>query len=209
MEKTVNTSTNAQCKYIHWNGMTSPRLAFRKLSMKDADTIFHYASDPEVTRYVLFPTHKSMDDTFAFIQINLDKYKDGETASWGVTLKETGELIGTADFVWWNVYHKKAEVGYCLAKEHWNQGFATEALMSLVHFGFTHLNLHRIEARCFEENIASSRVIEKAGMHKEGILKEALWAKGKYRNVWQYALLQKEYEILPDFRNYPLVVNWR
>ncbi|MDD4029161.1 MAG: GNAT family N-acetyltransferase [Caldisericia bacterium] len=205
----MNSITNAQCKYAHWNGMNSPRLVFRKLTMKDADAIFHYASDPEVTRYVLFPTHKSMDDTFAFIQINLDKYKDEETACWGVTLKDTGELIGTADFVWWNVYHKKAEVGYCFAKEYWNQGFATEALMSLLHFGFFYLNLHRIEARCFEENIASMRVIEKAGMMKEGVLKEALWSKGKYRNVRQYALLQKEYENIPSYRDYSLFVQWR
>ncbi|MDD4614307.1 MAG: GNAT family N-acetyltransferase [Caldisericia bacterium] len=205
----MNSITNAQCKYAHWNGMNSPRLVFRKLTMKDADAIFHYASDPEVTRYVLFPTHKSMDDTFAFIQINLDKYKDEETACWGVTLKDTGELIGTADFVWWNVYHKKAEVGYCFAKEYWNQGFATEALMSLLHFGFFYLNLHRIEARCFEEKIASMSVIEKAGMMKEGVLKEALWSKGKYRNVRQYALLQKEYENIPSYRDYSLFVQWR
>jgi [ribosomal protein S5]-alanine N-acetyltransferase len=205
----MNSTTNAQCKYAHWNGMESSRLAFRKLTMKDADAIFHYSSNPAVTRYVLFPTHKSMDDTFAFIQTNVEKYRAGEVACWGVTLKETGELIGTADFVWWNVYHKKAEVGYCFAPEYWNKGYATEALMNLIHFGFQYLNLHRIEARCFEENQASARVIQKAGLTSEGILREALWSKGSYRNVYQYAILQNEYEILSQYLNYSLSVRWK
>ena len=119
--------------YTQWKGINSQRLSFRKLSLDDEQSIYHYSSDPEVTKYVLFPTHKSIEDTKAFIKLNLEKYEKGEIACWGVTIKNTGELIGTADFVWWNLDHKKAEVGYCYAKEHWNKGYASEALMFFIY----------------------------------------------------------------------------
>ena len=61
--------------YTEWNGMRTPRLAFRKLRLEDEPAVFHYASNPEVTKYVIFPTHQSLEDTRAFIQLNLEKYE--------------------------------------------------------------------------------------------------------------------------------------
>ena len=185
---------DTQSIYHNWQGMRTQRLCFRQLTLDDKEAIFHYASDPEVTQYVLFPTHRSMDDTINFIQMNLQKYANHEIACWGVALNSNSLLIGTADFVWWSPEHRKAEVGYCFAKEYWNQGYATEALQGLISFGFEYMDLNRIEARCFEVNKASSRVMEKAGMSKEGLLRESLLAKGRIRNIMMYSILQREYK---------------
>jgi [ribosomal protein S5]-alanine N-acetyltransferase len=194
--------------YTLWKGMYTLRLAFRKLSLEDEQVVYRYSSNPEVTQYVLFPTHKSTEDTRAFIKLNLEKYEKGEIACWAVTLKDTGELVGTADFVWWNLDHKKAEVGYCFAKEHWNKGYASEALMVLIKFGFIFMDLHRIEARCFEENKASVRVMEKAGMSHEGLMRDMIFTKGRYWNINLYAILKDDFYKLPKYAEFELGVDW-
>lgn len=194
--------------YTQWDGMSTPLLAFRKLSMNDAEALFHYASDPEVTKYVIFPTHQSLEDTRAFIQLNLEKYEKGQVACWAVTLKDTGALVGTADFCWWSLEQRKAEVGFCFAKEHWGKGYASEALMALIKFGFTYMDLNRIEARCFDENKASARVMEKAGMKHEGFMRDLIYIKGRFWSIHQHAILKEDYDKLPLYEDFELEVEW-
>jgi ribosomal-protein-alanine N-acetyltransferase len=195
--------------YTLWNGMRTPRLAFRKLSLEDEQAIFHYSSNPEVTQYVIFPTHRSLEDAQAFIKLNLEKYEKGQVACWAVTLCDTGELVGTADFCWWSLDQRKAEVGFCFAKEQWSKGYASEALMGLIKFGFMHMELHRIEARCFEENKASARVMEKAGMLHEGLMRDFIYVKGRYWNIHQYAILRDDFDKIPKYDGFELEVEWR
>ncbi|MCE5223575.1 GNAT family N-acetyltransferase [bacterium] len=194
--------------YGNWEGMKTSRLAFRKLSLDDKEAIFHYSSDPEVTKYVLYPTHQSFDDTLSFINQTITKYEKQEVSCWGVTLQSTHQLIGTADFVWWSTDHRKAEAAYCFSKEYWNQGYATEALMGLITFGFTYMDLNRVETRCFEENKASARVMQKAGMTHEGLLREVLYAKNQFRNTHYYSILKTDYLQNPLYKDFPLEVTW-
>ena len=194
--------------YTEWNGMRTPRLAFRKLRLEDEQAVFHYASNPEVTKYVIFPTHQSLEDTRAFIQLNLEKYEKGQVACWAVTLKDTGALVGTADFCWWSLDQRKAEVGYCFATEHWGKGYASEALMGLIKFGFTHMDLHRIETRCFDENKASARVMEKAGMIHEGMMRDFIFVKERYWNIHHYAILREDFDKLSKYEEFELEVEW-
>lgn len=195
--------------YYNWEGMKTDRLAFRKLTLEDKEAIFHYASDPEVTKYVLYPTHTSLEDSITFIHQTMMKYDKNEVSCWGVTLLKTKQLIGTADFIWWNTDHRKAEIGYCFSKEYWNQGYATEALMGLITFGFTCMDLNRVETRCFEENEASARVMQKAGMTHEGLLREALYAKNQFWNIHCYSILKKDYMQNPIYKDFPFKVTWR
>ncbi len=194
--------------YIQWNGMRTPRLAFRKLHLEDEQAVYHYSSNPEVTKYVIFPTHQSLEDTRAFINLSMEKYKKGQVACWAVTLKDTGAMVGTADFCWWSMEQHKAEVGFCFATEHWGIGYASEALMALIKFGFTYMDLHRTEARCFQENKASARVMEKAGMIHEGLMRDFIYVKGRYWNIHQYAILRDDYDKLTKYGEFELEVEW-
>lgn len=89
-----------------------------------------------------------------------------------------------------NEQHHRAEMGYALSRNYWNQGLITEAVRTILAFGFNELNLNRIEARCISENIGSERVMQKVGMHYEGLIREQMFVKGRYVNVKLYSALK-------------------
>ncbi|ANC76290.1 GCN5 family acetyltransferase [Fictibacillus phosphorivorans] len=170
------------------------RLLLRKITIEDAEDMFQYGSDEEVSRFVTWDTHQTLEDTKEFIQFVLTKYENGDLAPWGIVRKETNELIGTIDFVSWHLNHKTAELGYVIAKKYWGQGIATEAGKEILNYGFKNMNLVRIQARCFVENGGSERVMKKLGMSYEGTLRKSMFAKGKHRDLNVYAILKEEFE---------------
>lgn len=175
--------------------LETERLLLRKLTVEDAQDMFQYGSDAEVSRYVTWEAHRTLEDTKEFIQFVLTKYEKGEIAPWGIVLKETSELIGTIDFVSWQINHKIAEIGYVIAQKYWGQGIATEAGKEILEFGFQNMHLVRIQARCFVENGGSERVMKKLGMSYEGTLRKAMFSKGEHRDLYVYSILKEEFEL--------------
>lgn len=169
------------------------RLKLRKLTLDDAEDMHLYGSNKEVTKHVFWDTHQSLSDTEAFIQYALDQYKNKQIAPWGIEHKQDKKLIGTIDFVCWLPEHRIAEIGYVIAPDYWGRGIATEAANAVIEFGFTKMNLIRIEAKCFKENIASARVMEKAGMTLEGIIQKGIFAKNKHWDLKLYSILRDEF----------------
>jgi len=174
--------------------LETERLLLRKITVEDAEAMFVYGSDPEVSTYVTWYKHQTMTDTKEFIDFILDQYEAGRIAPWGIECKDTGRLIGTIDFVSWNTHHQFAEIGYVIAREYWGKGVTTEAAKELIRFGFEKMDLVRIQARCFVENIGSERVMEKAGMSFEGIIRKGMLIKGKHRDLKMYSILKEEYD---------------
>lgn len=86
-----------------------------------------------------------------------------------------------------------ADIGFELHPAHWGRGLATELAHWLVGFGFGTLELHRVEAHCIRENVASARVLEKAGMAPEGVLREKEWFRSRWWDVSLYAVLASEW----------------
>ncbi|WP_062106760.1 GNAT family N-acetyltransferase [Bacillus niameyensis] len=173
--------------------LETERLLLRKVTMKDLHDIHHYGSDHEVSRYVTWDTHRSLADTEAFIQFVLERYENSQEGPWGIEWKENGKLIGTIDFFSWKPRHGHAEIGYVLSRDYWGAGIMTEAVREVVRFGFEKMDLVRIQARCMEENVASSRVMEKAGMSFEGVLRKVMYIKGKHRDLKMYSILKEEF----------------
>lgn len=162
------------------------RLVLRQITIDDAEDMYLYASNEEVTRYVTWDTHSSLSDTNEFINSFLPHYD----APWGIELKENGKFIGTVHFVWWQPKHNSAEIGYVLSKEYWGKGLITEAAKAIIPFGFESMNLVRIQARCFLENEGSERVMVKLGMSFEGISRKVMYVKGEYKDLKVYSLLK-------------------
>jgi ribosomal-protein-alanine N-acetyltransferase len=162
--------------------------------MADDESIFASGSDPEVTRYVNFETHSSIEDARTFIRSVLDDYENHKPSSIGIELKVSGELIGTIGYINWSEVHRHIETGYAISKKYWNQGYITEALVGLINYLFTNSDLIRIEARCRIPNLASARVMEKAGMAFEGILRKSAFAKGEYHDFKMYSIIRDEWE---------------
>ena len=174
--------------------LETERLLLRKMRLDDAEAMFAYASDPEVTRYVLWDTHRSIDDTEEFLRFATEGYERGDFGGWGVVLKDSGVFVGTCGLdAGYAPEHARAELGYVLSREHWGRGLMPEAARAVIRFGFVRMTLNRIEARCIAENAASARVMEKAGMTYEGTLREREFIKGAYRDMKVYSILRSEY----------------
>ena len=88
---------------------------------------------------------------------------------------------------------RSAEVWFKILPSHWGDGFATESLRRMLTFAFLELNLHRIEAGCATENTASARVLEKAGMEREGIKRKTLPIRGEWSDAFSYAVLEEDF----------------
>lgn len=169
------------------------RLILRKMTPGDAEAIFAYASDLEVTRYVVWDTHRTIEDSKAFLDLTVRGYESGAGPTWGVVYKGDHRFIGTCGFASLEPEHARAEIGYVISKEYRGRGLAPEAVRAMISFGFREMGLHRIEARCIAENAASARVMQKAGMTHEGTLRQREFIKGAYRDMEMYSILKGEH----------------
>jgi [ribosomal protein S5]-alanine N-acetyltransferase len=170
--------------------LETDRLHLRPFRPRDAEDVFTYASIPEVTRFLPWDTHRSLSDSEGFLNYVVKQYKAGLPAPWAVVLKETGNVIGTIDFVAWFPEHRRAELGFVLSKKYWGQGLVPEAARRVIAYGFDHLDLVKIKAPAMTENVQSRKVLEKLGFELEGVLKQEYIIKGKSRDMAMYALMK-------------------
>ncbi|MFB6150493.1 MAG: GNAT family N-acetyltransferase [Haloarculaceae archaeon] len=90
-----------------------------------------------------------------------------------------------------------AEIGYYVHPEHWGNGYATDAVRQVAAYAFEERRLHRVSAKCFADNDASRRVLEKVGFEREGTLREGAFVRGEYVDLYQYGLLEDEWDGRP------------
>lgn len=148
------------------------RLILRKFTMADVDEVYrNWTSNEKVTPYVTWSTHKNVEETKGVIQHWVDEYENG-SYNWVVELAGTGELIGSISVISISEKHKNCEIGYCYGSKYWNQGYATEALKAIIDYMLNVCEMHVVEAKHYSLNPASGRVMEKAGMVREAVLKE-------------------------------------
>lgn len=119
-------------------------------------------------------------------------YKEATGVRWGITMKDTGTVIGSCGFLNMLTKHYRAEVGYELSKAYWGQGIASEALESVVHYGFQHLQLERIQALIEPANISSQKLVERQGFIKEGLLRHYEYTCGKFDDLLMYSILKND-----------------
>ena len=149
--------------------IATKRLILRRPRLSDADDIFDsYAADPEVTRYVTWRPYKDRNEVPPFLQSRLDRWDSGEEFSWVITRLNEDRVIG---MIGCRVREHAADIGYVISRNYWNRGYTTEAANSVVDWASNLEFVYRVWAVCDVENIASSRVLEKIGMQREGILR--------------------------------------
>lgn len=173
--------------------LETERLILRKITLHDVEDIYSYCSNEEVSKYVTWDTHQALDDTTNFVKFVLNQYENRKIAPWAIEYKKNGKLIGTIDFISWHTEYNIAEIGYIISKDYWGNGIATEAANEVIKFGFNHMELIRVQARCFVENKGSACVMKKLGMSFEGTLRKAMFIKGKHQNLKMYSILKEEF----------------
>jgi ribosomal-protein-alanine N-acetyltransferase len=173
--------------------LETERLILRKITSHDAQDMFEYASDPEVSKHTTWEAHHTIDTTNKVLQAYIQRYEKHEVCEWGIVYKDNQKFIGTCGYGVWIPPHQRAEIAYGLSRHYWGKGLMTEAIHEVLRFGFATMDLNRVEARCFVENIGSERVMQKVGMNLEGTLRQQMYAKGKYRDLKLYAILREDY----------------
>ena len=145
------------------------RLALRIPRTDDAPAIFAgWTQDSEVTRYLTWRPHQRLEQTEAFVAGCISAW-DGETRfPYVITLKESDQAIGMIDP---RIEGDKVGIGYVAARTHWGKGYMTEAARAIIARAFQQPSIYRVYATTDVENVASRRVLEKAGMQCEGILR--------------------------------------
>ena len=145
------------------------RLLLRKPESEDADDIFErYASDSEVTRFLAWPMHTSIDDTRAFIEFSDAEWDRWPAGPYLICSLADGSLLGSTGLAFEAPI--RATTGYVLAKDAWGRGFATEALLAMRQTA-ANLGVQRLYAMCHPEHRSSRHVLEKGGFEFEGILR--------------------------------------
>lgn len=170
------------------------RLVLRKFRLEDADDVYAYASDPEVTRYTIFDYHTDKQQTLEYLNSVLVRYGLGEAAPWAIWHKGHEKVIGGCGFSHYDREHGRAEVGYAIARYYWGHGFTSEAMKTVVRFGFEQAGLNRIEARCIPSHTPSQRVMEKVGMKFESLQRQHSFFKGGYQDLTLFVILKSEFE---------------
>lgn len=172
--------------------LDTERLLLRRFGPADEADVFRYCRDPEVARLTSWEPHQSLDDTRRFLGWALARYDEAVGGPWAMQLRETGEVVGAIGLtVIWP--HLRGEIGYWIARPLWRHGLTTEASRAIFRYAFDDLELNRVEARCEVENAASERVMQKLGMTFEGTLRQQVYAKGRFRDMKLYSLLQDEW----------------
>jgi len=137
--------------------------------MSDAADIFDsYASDPEVTRYLTWQPYKNKNDVASFLESRLARWDSGEEYSWAITKTKNDRVIG---MIACRLRDHMADIGYVLSRHFWNRGYITEAATAVANLAISLESVYRVWAVCDVENGASVRVLEKAGMQREGVLR--------------------------------------
>ncbi len=169
--------------------LDTERLILRPIQLKDAGDLFSFARNEAVSRYVLWSPHQSIGESRRFIRICRRQYRNGLPGIFAIEHKKDHRMIGTIGYVGFSPEHRCAEIGYSLDPAYWNNGIMTEALKRLIRYSFDELHLHRLEACHDVNNPASGCVMEKCGMHLEGILRDKYNNKGVYCTVRLFSIV--------------------
>ena len=141
--------------------LKTTRLILRQPLMSDAVEVFNrYASDAEVTRFLGWPRHESVQDTEAFLRFSAQEWDRWPAGPYLIVSRADGQLLGTTGFGFQTP--QEAMTGYVLARDAWGKGFATEALTAIIDVA-ARIGVTRLLALCHPEHRPSQRVLEKCG----------------------------------------------
>ena len=179
--------------FSHMPTLETERLVLRPLRVSDTADMFAYAHDPEVTRFLLWRPHPDPAYTRSYLEYVAGRYRTGTCYEWAVVCRADGRMIGTCGFAAVDCAHNAGEIGYVINPAYRGSGYAPEAVGRVMRFGFDVMGLHRVQARYIVGNEASRRVMEKAGMTFEGVLRQSMLIKGAYCDIGVCAVLVSEF----------------
>jgi RimJ/RimL family protein N-acetyltransferase len=174
--------------------MVTTRISLRPIEINDLPTIHQLLSLPETDKYNTLGIPQTIYDTKKIVDGWLEEQRIFPIKKYVYYAEnEKKEFVGTAGINIGNPKYRLAELWYKLHPLQWNKGYATEIVKSMIHYCFENLKLHRVEAGCAVDNIASIKVLLKAGMEHEGMKRKLLPIRSNWIDGNLYAILEEDY----------------
>jgi RimJ/RimL family protein N-acetyltransferase len=177
--------------------IATDRLRLRWLTIADVPALFEIFGDPTVCRYWSRPPFSSLAEAAAYHREIVELFESRSLFQWGIAEAETDHVIGTCTLANLSVAHRRAEIGFALARHAWGLGYMAEAINALLTFAFETLDLHRVEADVDPRNSRSITVLERAGFQREGFLRERYHMADEVQDALFYGLLRSEFTPRP------------
>ena len=173
--------------------LETKRLVLRRFTEEDAQDVYkNWLNDREVTKYLPMKTSASMEICRESLYRWIGNYKNKNYYRWGLTLKNTGELIGELSSRTESEIDRIAQIGCVIWKRFWGNGFATEALGKVIKYLIFDVGYNRVEACHSVNNPASGKVMQKAGMKYEGTLRDGYSCVLGFQDSCIYSILRSE-----------------
>lgn len=174
--------------------LTTEHLILRPIVEKDIAALYTLFSSEAVMKFMDVEIFENVSEAAQMVTFFREKLETGEGMRWAICDKGQDELIGTCGYHHMSRSNFKAEIGYDLIPAYWGKGIMTNAIHSLLQYGFEQLQLNRIEAIVDPTNINSYKLLDRLGFQREGLHRQAFYEKGRFVDVYIYSMLQGDYK---------------
>lgn len=174
--------------------VNAERVALRWLVEEDVPALFDIFSHPEVMEFWSTTPFEDIAKAHDLLREIREGFENRTFFQWGLVKRDDETLIGTCTLFQLDASNRRAEVGYVLGREHWGNGYMSEAVDALIRFGFEDLDLTRLEADVDPDNAGSIRLLENKGFLKEGYMRDRWRVGGKVMDSVFYGLLRREWQ---------------
>lgn len=174
--------------------LETSRLILRPFIVEDAGGVFaNWASDPEATRFMTWPTHQSLANSKDYIDFAMEQYARAAGCEWAITIKASGEVIGSLGVSVKNERALCVSSGYIIGRKWWHQGYTSEAFRAVIDYLFRQTAVRCIEAYHDPRNPNSGAVMRKCGLTYEGTLRASDANNAGVCDAAWYSILKDEY----------------
>ena len=171
------------------------RLQLRHAAIDDVDAIFRLFSNAQLMKYWNTPPQTERIEAQAAVERMMARIDSNDGLELVIVLKKTEQLIGTCALHNYHAMSRRAEIGYSLHPDFWGHGYMHEALVRLLEYGFTTMNLNRLEADIDPANLASARSLERLGFKQEGFMPERWIVSNAFSDTAFYGLLERTWRV--------------
>ena len=181
-------------KHLGTKTLTTPRLILRPFMVDDAPAMFeNWGNDPEVTKYLTWPTHTDVTVTRRLLTDWAAHYAEPNYYQWAIVPKDYGKPVGGISVVRIDENVDSMHIGYCIGRRWWRQGITSEALSEVMRYLFEEVGVNRVDSRHDPRNPNSGRVMAHCGMTCEGTLRQADRNNQGICDYTEYGILRSEY----------------
>jgi ribosomal-protein-alanine N-acetyltransferase len=174
--------------------LETDRLRLVRLNKTYLNSYFSIMSKQEVMEYYGMDPLTKIEDA-ALILESMDRgLALGQSMRWGITLKESGQLVGTIGLNNISLKSKRSEIGYEIHPDFWRLGFATEAVSSILNYSFYELDLFRVGAITYPANTPSNHLLLKIGFTLEGTLRGYLYQRNQSHDAYVFSITKPEWK---------------